>query len=59
MKTQDKIHEAFNASVTNVKVENEYTPPVKGVRSTYPPKKASYNEVAQNIHDQLRTYGTH
>ncbi len=58
MKAQDKIHEAFNASVTHSNVENEYRPPVKGVRSFYPPKKASYNEIAQNIHEQLRNYGT-
>ena len=54
MKTQDKIHAFFNWFTGGEAPENEYTPTIK-VQSTYQPKeKASYNEVFEHVHNQLR-----
>ena len=53
MKTQQLIHNAFNR-FKSVKNENEYNPSVKVQSTVEPLKKASFNEIAINLHKQIQ-----
>lgn len=49
-----KIHKALNKFVKKSEVENEYFPEVKVSKTIKPEKDYSFNEVFENIHEQLK-----